>query len=42
MHEHYPNVGHVVDKLDTSFNVRIDNTPLTFWEDIIPHIRDES
>jgi len=40
MTEHYPNVGHVVEKLDETFRVRIDDTPLTFWEEILTSIRD--
>ncbi len=35
MAEHYPNVGHVVDKLDDTFIVHLDDTPLTFWEEIL-------
>ena len=41
MHEHYPSVGHVVEKLDETFKVFIEHTPLTFWEDILPHIRED-
>jgi hypothetical protein len=33
---HYPSVGHVVEKLDETFKVKLDHTPLTFWEDILP------
>jgi hypothetical protein len=40
MTEHYPNVGHVVEKLDEDFKVYLDNTPLTFWEEILTVIRD--
>lgn len=40
MNEKYANVGYVTEKLDDTFEVRIDNTPLTFWEEILPHIRD--
>ena len=40
MTEHYPNVRHVVEKLDETFRVRIDDTPLTFWEEILTSIRD--
>ena len=40
MAEHYPSVGHMVEKLDETFKVKLDNTPLTFWEEILPHIRD--
>ncbi len=40
MTEHYPNVGHVVDKLDNAFIVHLDDTPLTFWEEILTAIRD--
>ena len=39
MKEHYPNVGHVVDKLDDTFIVHLDDTPLTFWEEILDAIR---
>ena len=39
MTEHYPNVGHVVDKLDDTFIVHLDDTPLTFWEEILDAIR---
>jgi hypothetical protein len=37
---HYPSVGHVVEKLDETFQVKLDHTPLTFWEDILLYIRD--
>ena len=37
---HYPSVGHVVEKLDETFQVKLDHTPLTFWEDIILYIRE--
>ena len=40
MAEHYPSVGHMVEKLDETFKVKLDNTPLTFWEEILPCIRD--
>jgi hypothetical protein len=40
MAQHYPSVGHVVEKLDETFKVKLDNTPLTFWEEILPCIRD--
>jgi hypothetical protein len=40
MTEHYPNVGHVVEKLDDTFKVRLNDTPLTFWEEILTAIRD--
>ncbi len=40
MTEHYPSVGHMVEKLDETFKVKLDNTPLTFWEEILPSIRD--
>tara|TARA_R110000822_G_scaffold285866_1_gene407198 strand:- start:197 stop:400 length:204 start_codon:yes stop_codon:yes gene_type:complete len=36
---HYPSVGHVVEKLDETFRIRLDNTPLTFWEEILESIR---
>ena len=36
---HYPSVGHVVEKLDETFQVRLDNTPLTFWGEILESIR---
>jgi len=39
MTAHYPSVGHVVEKLDETFRVRLDNTPLTFWEEILESIR---
>ena len=39
MTENYPNVGHVVDKLDDTFIVHLDDTPLTFWEEILTAIR---
>ena len=37
---HYPSVGHVVEKLDETFQVKLDHTPLTFWEDILLDIRE--
>ena len=37
---HYPSVGHVVEKLDETFKVKLDHTPLTFWEDILLDIRE--
>ena len=37
---HYPSVGHVVEKLDETFQVKLDHTPLTFWEEILPCIMD--
>jgi hypothetical protein len=37
---HYPSVGHVVEKLDETFQVKLDHTPLTFWEDILLYIRE--
>jgi hypothetical protein len=37
---HYPSVGHVVEKLDETFKVKLDHTPLTFWEDILLYIRE--
>ena len=40
MTEHYPTVGHVVEKLDDTFKVRLDDTALTFWEEILTAIRD--
>ena len=40
MTEHYPNVVHVVEKLDDTFKVRLNDTPLTFWEEILTAIRD--
>ena len=40
MAEHYPSVGHVVEKLDETFQVKLDHTPLTFWEDILLYIRE--
>jgi hypothetical protein len=40
MTEHYPSVGHVVEKLDETFKVKLDRTPLTFWEDILLDIRE--
>ena len=40
MTEQYPDVGHVVDKLDDTFMVRLDDTSLTFWEEILTAIRD--
>tara|TARA_R110000787_G_scaffold264868_1_gene370821 strand:+ start:188 stop:391 length:204 start_codon:yes stop_codon:yes gene_type:complete len=40
MTEHYPSVGHVVEKLDETFKVKLDRTPLTFWEDILLNIRE--
>ena len=40
MMEHYPNVGHVVEKLDDTFKVRLNDTALTFWEEILTAIRD--
>ena len=40
MAEHYPSVGHVVEKLDETFKVKLDRTPLTFWEDILLNIRE--
>lgn len=40
MTEHYPNVGHVVEKLDDTFKVRLNDTALTFWEEILTAIRD--
>tara|TARA_R110000796_G_scaffold126199_1_gene240888 strand:- start:266 stop:469 length:204 start_codon:yes stop_codon:yes gene_type:complete len=39
MAKHYPSVGHVVEKLDETFQVRLDNTPLTFWGEILESIR---
>lgn len=36
---HYPSVGHVVEKLDETFKVKLDHTPLTFWEEILESIR---
>ena len=40
MIENYPNVGHVVEKLDDTFKVRLNETSLTFWEEILTDIRD--
>ena len=40
MIENYPNVGHVVEKLDDTFKVRLNETSLTFWEEILTAIRD--
>ena len=37
---HYPSVGHVVEKLDETFQVKLDHTPLTFLEDILLYIRE--
>lgn len=36
------NIGHVVEKLDATFRVTLDDTPLTFWEEILVSIRDEA
>ena len=33
-------VGHVVEKLDETFVVKIDDNPLTFWEEILLTVRE--
>jgi|TARA_R110002020_G_scaffold39910_1_gene118056 hypothetical protein len=33
------NIGHVVEKLDDTFKITLDSTPLTFWEEILQSIR---
>jgi len=33
------NIGHVVEKLDDTFKITLDSTPLTFWEEILESIR---
>jgi|TARA_R110000744_G_scaffold329464_2_gene434955 hypothetical protein len=40
MTTHYPSVGHVVEKLDETFVVKIDDNPLTFWEEILLTVRE--
>ena len=40
MTEHYTTVGHVEEKVDDTFKVRLDDTALTFWEEILTAIRD--
>ena len=40
MIKYYPSVGHMVEKLDDTFMVRLDDTALTFWEEILVAIRD--
>jgi len=33
------NIGHVVEKLDETFRVTLDRTPLTYWGEILEAIR---
>jgi|TARA_R100001224_G_scaffold99270_1_gene69913 hypothetical protein len=33
------NIGHVVEKLDDTFKITLEKTPLTFWEEILREIR---
>jgi hypothetical protein len=40
MIENYQHVGHVVEKIDDTFKVRLNETSLTFWEEILTAIRD--
>lgn len=39
MEEHYPDVSYLVEKLDDTFKVVLDDTPLTFWGEVLEEIK---
>ena len=39
MAKHHPEVWYMVEKLDDTFKVMLDDTPLTFWGEVLEKIQ---